>query len=302
MKALVVGAAGYLGKNLSHYLMEMGHEVTGIARSAVSDTLFDHPRWQGVVLDASRFDQLTCLNLVDYDVIYVMAGKTGTLDGFERYEEYISCNQLPLLHILKLVVDQGSNARIVFPSSRLVYQGKPGIKLKEDDEKTSRTVYAVNKLACEGFLEAWSRLRKVEYTIFRLCVPYGHLTGTGYGYGTLSFMMNQASKDGRIKLFGDGQMRRTFTHVRDVCRVMMLYPLRSDTKNMIINIGGGDHCSLLELASMIATKQSCSVEFSPWPEDHLLVESGDTMFDDGLLQSIMPFAYRGRLEDILGEA
>lgn len=48
--------------------------------------------------------------------------------------------------------------------------------------------------------------------------------------------------------------------------------------NDVFNIGGEDY-SLKEMAELIAKKYGVGVEYVPWPDVALKIESGDTVFD-----------------------
>ena len=65
--------------------------------------------------------------------IYVFAGITGTANGFDEYTKYITINEIGLLNILNMYRKKKSKAKIIFPSTRLVYKGVRG-RLKEDAE------------------------------------------------------------------------------------------------------------------------------------------------------------------------
>ena len=75
-------------------------------------------------------------------------GKTGTITGFGNYEEFIDINEKALLNILNEYRNQHSSAKIIYPSTRLVYRGDD-MPLKEDAVKEFKTIYAINKYACE---------------------------------------------------------------------------------------------------------------------------------------------------------
>ena len=82
------------------------------------------------------------------DVIFMFVGRTGSVNGFDEYNTFLNINQMALLNVLNEYRLQNSKAKIIFPSTRLVYKGKNGI-LSEDSEKEFKTVYAINKYACE---------------------------------------------------------------------------------------------------------------------------------------------------------
>lgn len=60
--------------------------------------------------------------------------------------------------------------------------------MKEDDEKETKTIYAVNKIACENLLYAYRQNFDIPYTIFRICVPFGNMFSDDYSFGTIGFL------------------------------------------------------------------------------------------------------------------
>ena len=81
-----------------------------------------------------------------------------------------------------------STAKIVFPSTRLVYKGKDE-PLLENDTKEFKTIYSINKYACEQYLKMYSDVFDIRYCIFRICVPYGSLLDGVSSYGTAEFFI-----------------------------------------------------------------------------------------------------------------
>jgi len=117
-------------------------------------------------------------------------------------------------------------------------------------------------------------------------VPYGNLFGNQYSYGTIGFFLDKASKKEDIVLFGDGSIRRSFTHVADICKTIYDAILNEGSKNQIFNIGG-ENLSLLDAATLVAGKFGVGIKFMPWPEMALKLESHDTVFDESKLCSLI---------------
>jgi UDP-glucose 4-epimerase len=166
--------------------------------------------------------------------------------------------------------------------------------LIEESEKECKTVYALNKLCCESLLDIFASHYSLRYACFRICVPYGNVADVVYSYGTLGFLLRQASQ-GEIVLYGNGLQRRTFTHVGDIAAIMHEAAVSRKLQNDVYNIGGEDF-SLRSVAELIALRKRCPIRSVPWPEDDLSLESGDTVFDHGKLQRDLGYVYRHRLE------
>ena len=259
------GSNGYLGSQLKYFFTKRGEKVEG----------FDLP--QSDILDVSFWDNF-CPS--KYTAILFFSGLTGTERGFADAVKYTEVNEIGLLHLLMRIAPLGKDApRIVFPSSRLVYQGSEQT-LPESALTEPKTVYAVNKLACESLLAAYSNRFGLPYNVARICVPYGNLISTEYSYGTIGFFLRQIRERGAIALYGGGEYMRTFTHVEDVC--MAVSVLLEGNRNGIYNIGG-TALSLREAATLIAEKYSAEVLSVAWPGDALKIESGSTVFDAGAM-------------------
>ena len=269
MTAAIFGSNGYLGSQLTHFLSQKGWDVSG----------FDLPE-----CDVSATAFWKTFNPSRYSAILFFAGLTGTEKSFEKADHFLDVNERGLLHLLLSLAPLGEDApKVVFPSTRLVYKGRESA-LKEDDPKEGKTVYAANKLACEHLLEAYHARYGLSYAVARICVPYGSLVGNDYSYGTIGFFLKQADAGGPITLYGDGKIRRTFTHVADICKAVAF--LAESAAQGVFNIGGVT-CSLGEVAKMLAQAKGVAVKYVPWPDLALRLESGETFFDSTKLDKAM---------------
>ncbi|MCL2661772.1 MAG: SDR family oxidoreductase [Oscillospiraceae bacterium] len=276
--AIIIGANSYIARNMIHVLSEC-KDVEAVALYDCQSTHDDGAAnyKQINILDEASFTDVD----LDVDLIFFFAGKTGTAVSFDNYDMFIDVNEKSLLNLLSEYRKQQSRAKIIFPSSRLVYKGKEGL-LSEDSEKEFKTVYAINKFACEQYLSMYAAAFGVRYCIFRVCVPYGTLVPGASSYGTAEFMLERAKSGENITLYGNGSVRRTLTYIEDLCETMLLGALSLKCENDVFNIGGENY-SLFEMASFIAERYKVAIEFEEWPELALRIESGDTVFDSGKL-------------------
>ena len=185
--------------------------------------------------------------------------------------------------------------KIVFPSTRLVYKGAQGA-LSEDAQKEFKTIYAMNKFSCENYLYQYSNVFDVRYCIFRICVPYGTLVENASSYGTAEFMLSKAMAGNNITLYGDGCVRRTITHMCDLCNTLAVGGFCDECINDVYNIGGEDY-SLAEMALAISSKYNVGIDYVQWPQTALKIESGDTVFDDTKLKNIIGNTINNRFID-----
>ena len=287
---VIIGSNGYLGQHLAHKLL-----------SNKANNVFCFDIQQSSLVDKVQYSQLNLNADLSTDVqkiilsancLFLLSGLTGTFKSVERFRDFVEVNELGLLKVLDLISKSEKKPKIIFPSTRLVYKGAENKLLNEDAEKEFKTVYAVNKFACESYLAMYNNLFGINYQIYRICVPYGNLLGGELSFGTLSHFINKAKANESIVLYGDGQLRRTFTHIDDLTNLMTLGAARIDADNQVFNIGSDDHLTLLEVAQKIADIYGTDVKFSPFPSIDLAIESGDTIFDGSKLTKLLNYKYQ----------
>ncbi|MDE7313187.1 MAG: NAD(P)-dependent oxidoreductase [Eubacterium sp.] len=290
MKITVLGANSYIARNLIFLLYKKISEGKDLQLY-----LYD---LQGVQADGRKeYEQVDILDATavkkvhfDVDIIYMFIGKTGTVDGFWNYQTFIEINEVALLHVLAEYVRRKSNAKIMYPSTRLVYNGSDN-KIYEDGKKQFLTVYAMNKYACEQYLEMYSRMFGVKYCILRICVPYGTMVPGAYSYGTAEFMLKKAENGEDITIYGEGAARRSIIHIEDLCETLVRSAFSSACFNDAYNVGGEDY-SLLEMAKQVAGKYSVGVVHVQWPDEALKIETGSTVFASDKLDEVIQYESR----------
>jgi len=289
-KIALIGSKGYIGKHFEWFLREHNYHVE-------SYDLIDSNENNYSQCNVSDREQVDKINL-NVDYIYMLAGKTGTKNGFNFYEDYINGNEISLLNLLDAIRKSPYRPRIIFPSSRLIYKGKES-PLIEEDEKETKTIYAVNKIACENILFAYNNMYGIPYTIYRICIPFGNMLANDYSFGTVGFFIRQAKEKGRITLYGNGCNKRTFTSIEDLCKQIEYSASTNESINQVYNIGGTTY-SLLNAAKEIAKHFDATIEHIPYPEDDLKIESGSTFFNSTKIEALTGYTDYQNLETLFG--
>lgn len=290
----VIGANSYIARNLTELY-------------AGGNDFFLYDRDEGHRDGRARYQQVDLLGGADWDrvnfdcdLLYLFTGRTGAWAGFAEYESFIDVNEKILLGLLEAYRRKQSRAKIIFPSTRLIYRGGRGL-LAETAEKEFKTVYAMNKYSCENYLRMYGELFAVRYCVFRICVPYGSLVEGLGSYGTVAFFLQQARQGGPVTVYGTGEQRRTFTHIEDLCRVLWEGGRHEACLNDAFNIGGADQLTIGEVAEKIAAAYGVAVRHVPWPEEGRKLESGDTVFASQRLDRLLGNLYGHTLDGWLAE-
>ena len=291
-KIAVIGANSYIARNLIYVLRHRMPECELVLYDIAEKHADNEVHYKCVnIFDVDSLRQID----LDCETIYMFVGKTGSTNGFEHPEDFIKINELSLINLLNEYRRQHSAAKIIFPSTRLVYKGSEQL-LKENAEKDFKSVYAVSKHACERYLELYRQVFEIRYCIFRICLPYGTIIPGVSSYGTADFMISQAKNNKNIVLYGTGEARRTLTYIEDLCNVLIDGAFSPKCENDIFNIGGEDF-SLREMAELISKKYKANVKCVPWPDMAYKIESGNTVFDDSKLRNAISCTYKMSFEE-----
>ena len=143
MKAVILGANSYIARNM----------IALNARSHFAETvLCDYqPEHADKAVGYRQINPSRPSDLEEAiagcELIYFFIGKTGTLNGFDEAGLFTDVNEKYLLNLLNAYRKTGSSAKIIFPSTRLVYRGSKR-PLRESAAKTFLTPYALQKYAC----------------------------------------------------------------------------------------------------------------------------------------------------------
>ena len=288
----IIGANSYIARNLIHVLKQRDD----ITIAGLYDRDPKHADGEEKYEQVDLFSEES-INKINFcvDLIFHFVGKTGSYNGFSDHNAFINVNEVSLLNILDAYRKQNSKAELIFPSTRLVYKGRAGL-LKEDDDKEFKTIYSINKYACETYLQQYHRMFGVDYCIFRICVPYGSLVENAVSYGTAEMMLSKAQEGKNIVLYGNGEVRRTITYIGDLCNCLIAGSLSDRCRNDVFNIGGENY-SLKEMGTLIAKNYGVDVDYIDWPTDAKKIESGDTVFDDKKLSDIINYKMQMTFEE-----
>lgn len=278
MKSMILGSKGFIGQHIDWFLKKKGIFSVCYDIQQEDGNEFYHQ------IDLTNKEAVNRINF-DVDYVFFFAGLTGTKISYEYYERYVHINEIALLNVLDAIRKSPYRPKIVYPSTRLVYKGSEN-QLSEDSEKESRTIYAANKIACEAYLEAYYHNFDIPYTVFRICVPYGNLISNNYSFGTIGFFVKMGEQNKDITLYGGGHLKRTFTHMEDLCRQIIEASLLKESNGQIYNVGG-ETASLREVAEIVATKYNVKVVDTAWPEEDLRIESGSTIFNSDKIEQLL---------------
>ena len=251
-RALVTGAAGFIGSHVADSCLGLGMEV--VATDDLSGGYIDNvpadAQWvQGDLRDADFVEGLWSDDPFDY-VYHLGAYAAEGLSHFIRAYNYRTNLEASVNLINQSVLHDVR--RFVFTSSIAVY-GRGQVPMTEATAPIPEDPYGISKYAVELDLAAAHDMFGLPYTVFRPHNVYGERQNIADKYrNVIGIFMNAVLRDEPMPVFGDGLQTRAFSDIADVAPVIARSPFVEASANEVFNVGADEPCTVLDLARMIA--------------------------------------------------
>ena len=255
MRALVTGAAGFIGSHLAERLCANGVEVRAVDCLTPYYDVSQKLEAFGLLeslrgCEAVRADLRTCdlgALLDGVEVVFHQAGQPGVRASWGEFPAYVEQNILVTQRLLEAAAASGVQ-RLVYGSSSSVYGDAPSYPTHEDDLPSPVSPYGVTKLAAEQLCGVYARSPGVPTVSLRYFTVYGPRQRPDMAIHRL---IEAAISGTAFPMFGDGHQIRDFTFVDDVVEANLLAASRDIPLGAIINVAGGSAASLRDVIGMV---------------------------------------------------
>jgi nucleoside-diphosphate-sugar epimerase len=284
MRALVTGAAGFVGSHLVDALLARGDRVVGVdcftpyydpaAKRANLAGACEHPTFELVDTDL-RIAAIEPL-LDDVDVVYHQAGQPGVrLSWSEGFADYVALNIGVTQRLLEALRAARPRARLVYACSSSIYGNQPRYPTTEDDLPRPHSPYGVTKLAGEHLCGLYAANWGLSTVSLRYFTVYGPRQRPDM---SIYRLCEAALHRQPFPRYGDGTQIREFTYVDDIVRGNLAAALADLASGTYVNLAGGSEITLNALIDLVGELAGAPVKV----EDHPAMQ-GDAFRNGGAI-------------------
>jgi nucleoside-diphosphate-sugar epimerase len=299
MKALVTGAAGFIGSTLSGALLDQGADVVGVdsfveyypraLKEANLGSLVGRPGFR--LVETSIHDADLAGLLRDRTHVFHLAAQAGVRKSWGRDFSVYTVNNVDATQILLEASIPIGLERFVYASSSSVYGDAVGVPMREDARPQPVSPYGVTKLAAEHLCH----LYHVNYGLPTVSLRYFTVYGPRQRPDMAFHKFFRATiLDEPIHLYGDGLQTRDFTFVHDAVAATIAAGVRG-IPGRVYNVGGGSRVSMVDVLDLIGRVAGRRARVATDP-----AQKGDmrhTYADTQLARTELGFAPSTSLED-----
>ena len=251
-KVVITGAAGFIGSNIAHRLLEE-NEIIAI------DNLSTGNKRNIIDIEGDLdFIEANILNLEMLKNAFSGAEfvlHLGALPSVPRsVKDPVATNEVNITGTLNVLIaarDEGVK-RVVFSSSSSVYGDTPTLPKQESMKPNPLSPYAISKITGEYYCKNFYNLYGLETVALRYFNVFGPRQNPESQYAAvIPKFIKSLSSNLQPTVYGDGEQTRDFTYVENVIQANV----KACTSNMapgnVYNIGCGKRYSINTLIALL---------------------------------------------------
>ena len=314
---IVTGGAGFIGSNLVHEL-----NAHGISDILIVDNFANARKFQNLhgaryvdYLDKREFRRALRENSLGINKIEAILHQGACSNTLEDDGVYMMDNNFEYTkEVLKFAIDKSTP--LVFASTAAVYglSGPGHFTLTLENERPLN-IYGFSKLAFDHYFRRQLELDQVPITAVGL--RYFNVYGPREQHkGRMASVIHHFTKQmkdlGKVRLFGgtggygDGEQRRDFVYVRDLCRLNMFFaqigpyaPKPGEPRKLyrgLANAGSGLSRTFNDVAkALMSVHGECPIEYIPFPTD---LEGRYQHYTEADLAALRELGYTGPMTSL----
>jgi len=247
MNILITGGSGFIGTNLIKTLKKQKPEAKLFVIDNYS-TGYDHNKQEGVEYYNHNIEDPSATGKMEDikpDIIYHLAALARIQPSFKYPNPTFDSNTQGTQRVLEYSRNNG-NIPVIYAGSSSTHGG------------VHKNPYTFSKWVGEELCKMYSKVYDVPTIIARFYNVYGeHMIPGDSAYSTVIQIFDEQYKNKKpLTVTGNGEKRRDFTHVLDICDALVSCSDHPELRAEFFELGRGKNYSINEVADMYGTTKT----------------------------------------------
>jgi UDP-glucose 4-epimerase len=251
MKAFVTGGAGFIGSNLADELLKRNYEVVVYDNFSTGQREFvehnlSNPKY--TLIDADVLDKNKLIESAKgCDIVFHFQANADVRGGEQNTLVDVEQNIIGTHNVLE-AIRINKIKKIAFASSATVYGEPRQIPTPENIAPIQTSIYGASKFSAEALIQSYCEYFDIKSWIFR----FVSFMGLRYTHGVIFDFMKKLNHDPTtLHILGDGTQRKSYLHVSDGVKAILLAIDKTGEKTNIFNLGNREWINVVDLANIL---------------------------------------------------
>ena len=272
----VTGGAGFIGSNLCDHLIKENYNVIALdnlktGKLSFLKNLKKKKNFKFINIDLKNKDKLIQL-IKKNSIVFHLSANADVRNGINNRNIDLQENVIVTHNVLEACI-KNNVKKIVFSSTGSVYGEATQIPTIENENYPIQTsLYATSKNCCEGLITSYSKYFGIKYSIFR----FVSVLGPRYTHGhVIDFYRSLLKDKSTLKILGNGLQKKSYMHVDDCCRALLMSIKNRKFDNQILNLGSKEWITVNQSIKIICKRLNLNPKIirqkykkQGWPGDN----------------------------------
>ncbi len=251
MRILITGCLGFIGSNLTKYLLTKGHEIVGVdncVNQAVAPSAIGKFKFLKADINDPHLKPMLSAYDHKFDAVIHLAAWGSVPRSFKEPDQYVLNNERGFEAIMRLAWVLKCPT-LVYASSSSVYGSNLDSVKVEGKEGQAMSPYAHSKKMNEAF----ARMHAQEFGIKAIGLRFFNVYGPNQRHDSMySAVIPKFIHTDTPEVYGDGESARDFTFVSDVC--VVIEKALACPHSTVLNVGTGKLTTIHQLLELLGKK------------------------------------------------
>jgi UDP-glucose 4-epimerase len=258
MKALITGAAGFIGSQLAYRMFKNNYEVIlldNFSYGKEDNLIFPDKDFRSEIIRADVRD-IEELNKIlkdkNFDCIFHIAGIAPLPDCQINPQEAVDVNIKGTVNILEAARKNGVS-KIVFASTSAIYENDVEFPSVERKFELPSLIYPNTKYSAERFCESYCVTYGMSVTALRFANVYGpHIDCLRKQPPFVAYMIRELFYNRVPTFYSNGEQKRDYIYVDDLINLAIIVSLENKKGFEVVNTSSNEAYSVNELFNIVS--------------------------------------------------
>ena len=251
MKIAILGAAGFIGTNLTMALMsDKSNDILAVDESL---NYFDNCiKQSNICIRECKFHDKTNFKVLlkKQDMVYHLISTNNQTYSNHDIGKDIVDNIMISINILEACVINKIKKVIFISSGGTVYGDKVICPIAESAVTNPINTYGIQKLTIEKLFYLYNHIYGLDYSIVRMSNPYGPHQRPNGKQGVITTFTYKAMRNDTLTVYGDGNVIRDYIYIEDAVDGIIKIA-ESCNNERVYNLGSGTGVSVNQIIGIL---------------------------------------------------